>query len=171
MGKPIDLALIEGALKIGDDVVKAAPTVVKDWRGENTARTQNKYHHQEVLFREAKDTIRTLSDCYATVQRALNDRFKVRAEANLAIQREYDEHQRALRKLELETEKLEVELEEMSKNGEYARTVFQSILDRILEEYDMLLKQEDFLSEAVTSRLNEVRSKCVDMARELKDWK
>ena len=35
----------------------------------------------------------------------------------------------------------------------------------------MLLKQEDFLSEAVTSRLNEVRSKCVDMARELKDWK
>ena len=59
----------------------------------------------------------------------------------------------------------------MSKNGEYARTVFQSILDRILEEYDMLLKQEDFLSEAVTSRLNEVRSKCVDMARELKDWK
>ena len=171
MGKPIDLALIEGALKIGDDVVKTVPTAVKDWRGENTARTQNKHHHQEVLFREAKDTIRTLSDCYATVQRALNDRFKVRAEPNLAIQKEYGEHQRALRKLELEAEKLEVELEEMSKNGEYARTVFQSILDRILEEYDMLLKQEDFLSEAVTSRLNEVRSKCVDMARELKDWK
>ena len=108
MGKPIDLALIEGALKIGDDVVKTVPTAVKDWRGENTARTQNKHHHQEVLFREAKDTIRTLSDCYATVQRALNDRFKVRAEANLAIQKEYGEHQRALRKLELEAEKLEV---------------------------------------------------------------
>lgn len=171
MGTPIDLALIEGALKIGEDVVKAAPTAVKDWRGENTARTQNRYHHKEMLVREAKDTIRTLSDCYATIQRARNDRFKVRADANLAIQKEYDEHQRALKKLELETEKLEAELEEKTKNGEYIRMAFQAILDHILEEYNMLLKQEDFLSEAVTGQLNEVRAKCVELARELKDWK
>ena len=171
MGKPIDLALIEGALKIGGDVVNAVPTAVKDWRGENTARTQNKYHHREILVREAKDAIRTLADCYATAQRTLNDRFKVRADANLAIQKEYDERQRALKKLELEAEKLEAELEEQAKNGEHARTAFQAILDKILEEYDRLLKQEDFLSEAVTGQLNEVRAKCVEMARELKDWK
>ena len=171
MGNPIDLALIEGALKVGGDVVKAVPTAVKDWRGENTVRTQNKYRHKEVLIREVKDTIRTLSNCYATVQRARNERFKVRADANQAIQKELDEHQSALKKLEQEAERLESELEEKSKTGEYVRAAFQSILDHVLEEYDMLLKQEDFLSEAVTSRLNEVRSKCGEMARELKDWK
>ena len=87
MGNPIDLALIEGALKVGGDVVKAVPTAVKDWRGENTVRTQNKYRHKEVLIREVKDTIRTLSNCYATVQRARNERFKVRADANQEIGR------------------------------------------------------------------------------------
>ena len=171
MGKPIDLALIEGALKIGEDVVKVVPDAVKDWRGENTARIQNKYHHKEVLVREALGAIKTLSDCYATVQRARNDQFKVRADASLAIQKEYNEHQEALKKLELDAEKLEAELEEKTKTGEHVRIAVQSILNKILEEYDMLLKQEDFLSETVTGQLNEVRAKCVELARELKDWK
>lgn len=41
----------------------------------------------------------------------------------------------------------------------------------ILEEYNMLLKQKDFLSKAVTGQLNEVRAKCMALARELKEWK
>lgn len=171
MGNPIDLALIQGALKIGDDAVKAVPNAVKDWRGENTARIKAKFVHQEILVREAKETIRTLADCYATVQHARSERFKVRADADLAIQKEYDEHQRTLKKLELEAEKLEAELDEKAKNGEHARTAFQAILNRILDEYDILLNQEDFLNDAVSSQLNAVRAKCVEMARDLKDWK